>query len=223
MARAGRIITVGYTGGNVDLLVEKVREVNGLLVDVRFSAKSRAAMWSKAGLYAAFRQATEGGVVPYVHLRAWGNENYQTPGAPVVLVGFSLGLQILEAELATRVEAVPVLMCACAEVERCHRKVVAERLAEAWGLPAEAVEHWPTSVISKPKKPRGKDRRQGDVTIMDMARKLAESKEAQWPRTSMDPQGDEENRSIQKRSASPSDPGQLGLLDSPPPADADRG
>jgi hypothetical protein len=62
-------------------------------------------------------------------LPALGNRNYK--GGPVEIVDLEAGL----AQVADRLVSQPViLLCVCAEVERCHRRLVAEAISVRYGV-----------------------------------------------------------------------------------------
>lgn len=66
----------------------------------------------------------------YRHLPALGNRNYKE--GPIELVDVELGT----AQVSELLAGQPViLLCVCAEVERCHRRLVAEAVAIGYGVP----------------------------------------------------------------------------------------
>jgi len=118
------IYTVGYLAGwTPDGLRALAERVGGLVVDVRLVPSSRIPTWRAKALQAALGEA-------YVWVGEWGNTNYRS-GGPVRLKAFQRGFERVQG-LTSGHRAV-VLVCACRDVAACHRKVVAERLAEAWG------------------------------------------------------------------------------------------
>jgi uncharacterized protein (DUF488 family) len=66
----------------------------------------------------------------YYWLSDFGNVNYKN-GGPITIANFDKGVERLVPVKATG-KAV-VLLCGCADINTCHRKVLAERLAERWG------------------------------------------------------------------------------------------
>ena len=75
----------------------------------------------------------------YVWLREFGNRNYKGTFEQIEIAHFSAGEKRLR-EITAPGKAI-VLLCGCRDVNLCHRKVVAEMLAESWH--AEIV-HLPT-------------------------------------------------------------------------------
>jgi hypothetical protein len=89
-----------------------------LILDIRFNPTSRRPEWRQATLRRLLGTA-------YRHERRLGNANYR--GGTTAIVDLDAGA----AAVAALVRMRPVvLLCACAEVSRCHRLVVAEYLQE---------------------------------------------------------------------------------------------
>lgn len=123
---AMRVYTLGYTGLNMAAIKAKLEEVNGVLVDCRFSPFSRAPVWQKASFIRELGPR-------YIHVKQFGNRNYrpQDAGRGIDLVDPESGIRILEANGVFDVEGGSVvLMCACPESSGCHRRPVATILAE---------------------------------------------------------------------------------------------
>ena len=117
------LYTLGYVGWRLDALQATLDATQAVLVDIRFAPYSRNPVFRKAPLQAQLGAR-------YVHVQALGNRNYQ--GGPVDIVDYQRGLRIVAGLLDQWGAA--ILMCACAEVEECHRKGVGERLREDLGL-----------------------------------------------------------------------------------------
>lgn len=135
-----KIHTLGYSGWKTEDIKALVERVNGVLVDVRIVARSRNVHFNSGTLASVFGDR-------YRWLREFGNRNYKTNG-PIDLVDFDDGA----AKLQPLIDAgqTVILMCGCADVNVCHRKHVAQRLAELFGAD---VEHLPTP--PKPEKKPG--------------------------------------------------------------------
>jgi len=117
------IYTLGYSGWRLEDVAVVVRELDALVVDVRFVPSSRMPGFRKESLAAALGDR-------YVWLKGFGNVNYQG-GAPTLA-----DYEGATAELRRRLGPVPrnvILLCACRQVSVCHRKIVAEKLAAEWG------------------------------------------------------------------------------------------
>ena len=117
------IHTLGYSGWNVDAVASLLERLDAVLVDVRMSPRSRNSDYSGKRLAERLGER-------YVHVRELGNSNYR--GGPIRLVDFKAGA--LRVEELIDAGRTCVVMCACADVNICHRKHVAEALGNLWGL-----------------------------------------------------------------------------------------
>jgi len=124
--RRNPIYTIGYRQWEPEQLYAKVRELGALLVDCRWSRRTRRAAWSGR----AFEEALGKG---YLHIREWGNPRYKTGRLEVS--DFATGANRLEhvLNLSGETRRRVVLMCACEDLAKCHRLVVAARLLDRWG------------------------------------------------------------------------------------------
>lgn len=114
------VYTIGYGGmeGAAEL-AQVCRDTGAVLLDVRYSPYSRNE---------AFTGRTIRLAVPrYEHVPQLGNRNYKEHDAPIDIADPRLGLAIAENYL----ERGPILLlCYCPHVSVCHRKTVADMLAE---------------------------------------------------------------------------------------------
>lgn len=118
------IFTIGYAHLTLPLFHEWVHRHNAIVIDTRLNP-----YYSN---HADFRFS-----VLSVHLgkqyrsvTAWGNRAYRG-GTQVQIADYDKGLLQVRPILATNPV---VLLCGCSRVERCHRRVLAERLAADTGL-----------------------------------------------------------------------------------------
>jgi hypothetical protein len=81
----------------------------------------------------------------YYWLSDFGNVNYKN-GGPITIANFDKGIERL-GPLRNAGRAI-VLLCGCPDVDVCHRKVLAERLAEQWD--AEVVHMTPPPKVKPP-------------------------------------------------------------------------
>ncbi len=132
------IYTLGYSGWTVDEIAACLERLDAVAVDVRMSPRSRNPAYSGKRLRESLGDR-------YRHIRGFGNINYR--GGEIVLHDWAGGLEEVLAILSTGRSV--VLMCACADLNVCHRKVVAERLA---GLEGADVIHL-TPADAKPSQP----------------------------------------------------------------------
>jgi uncharacterized protein (DUF488 family) len=116
------LYTFGYSGRttNEAALVRPV--LNAVLVDVRYRPYSKEAGWSRRDLQRLLSRDD------YRWLEAFGNVNYKGEEGPqVVLRNPTKGLAVLRSIYEAGENA--VLMCACPNYARCHRRDVAELVA----------------------------------------------------------------------------------------------
>lgn len=111
---ATHVYTTGYGGHSVEDITELMVRFRARLVDIRFNPMSSRPEFNLKELRDRFG-------TNYLHLGAWGNENYK--GGPIKIKDWEQGLRVLD------IIRLPVLlMCSCREFETCHRYQVAERL-----------------------------------------------------------------------------------------------
>lgn len=107
----------GYSG-KTDEQIEQAIGENGLLLDIRYSPRTRRAGYSRAGLVRTFGDR-------YHHIRELGNADYQTGG--IRLADPDAGLARIDA-LAAEHDGPLFLMCVCGDGRTCHRRTVGELL-----------------------------------------------------------------------------------------------
>jgi len=117
--------TFGYSGRWPDELQALAERLDALVVDIRFSPHSRNPDWSGGRLQQQLGER-------YYHLPALGNRNYQ--GGPIAFVDLEAGVAAVGELLEQRAV---ILLCACAEVRRCHRLLAAEAIAVQYGVLVE--------------------------------------------------------------------------------------
>jgi uncharacterized protein (DUF488 family) len=118
------LYTLGYAARDALIRLDVLmRQAHVELVDIRFSPRSR--------FFPAVRQQAlqDRFGERYHHLPALGNVNYRDRSLPIVLHDEGRGLSSLLV-LLDRGSSV-CLLCSCAHVETCHRRVVAE-LVRSW-------------------------------------------------------------------------------------------
>ena len=118
-----KIYTLGYSGWSVEAIKTFLESVNGVAVDVRMAPRSRVAAFNGIAFSRLLGDR-------YYWLSDLGNVNYKN-GGPIAIADFDKGVERL-GPLRTAGKAV-VLMCGCPDINTCHRKVLAERLAKQWG------------------------------------------------------------------------------------------
>ena len=111
------IYLFGYTGKTMTQIERAIGE-NGLLLDIRYSPRSRKAGFSRSGLERVFGER-------YRHVRELGNAGYQT--GELELADADAGLTLVEG-LAAEHGGPIFLMCACEDGSYCHRSEVGRLL-----------------------------------------------------------------------------------------------
>ena len=114
------IYTLGYSGWHVDDVVNMLKELDAILIDVRMAPRSRNPAFNGTSL----ARLGDG----YAWLREFGNRNYK--GGPIEIVDFEAG--VTKVVQMTRLRKALLLLCGCPDVNTCHRKIVADRLAKLW-------------------------------------------------------------------------------------------
>jgi len=118
------VYSTGYLSGwTPDALAAAVAENGAVLCDIRFMPRSRVPGWNRAQLKRLIG-------AQYRHVKALGNQNYR--GGEIALVDLPGGLQQVEA-LLDEFDSV-VLMCACRDLQRCHRRLVADEVGRQLGV-----------------------------------------------------------------------------------------
>ncbi|MBE3123231.1 MAG: DUF488 domain-containing protein [Acidobacteria bacterium] len=124
------IYTLGYSGWKIEEVEAVLQQLDALLVDVRMIPRTRwTPLWNGAALYARLGTG-------YVWLREFGNVNYKGTFEQIQIANFPLGMKRLADLSGLPFDGAKnvVLMCGCRDVNVCHRKVLAERLAKEWTL-----------------------------------------------------------------------------------------
>jgi hypothetical protein len=128
------IYTIGYRQSNVEEQLAALTAQGYHLADIRRRAGSRYKAdynrWRLAYRFADY----------YHRLRELGNENYQRPSEPFVLLDEQAGLDKVERIINERSGGQGIiLLCACANWQDCHRAYVADLLLDR--LPGAQVIH----------------------------------------------------------------------------------
>jgi uncharacterized protein (DUF488 family) len=122
-----QLYDVGYQSVDRDLLFAALKKLNAVLVDVRYSPRSRDAKWDGKKL----AELLEDG---YVHMPEFGNKNYK--GNSIELASPEAGVLMLYQILAERPA---ILMCACWNRSWCHRAVAAKWFEDKYGVSSQGL------------------------------------------------------------------------------------
>lgn len=121
----GRLETIGYTEKDavqrIDAFLAQPRTG---IIDIRYSPRCRwNARWNKNALLRTY------GPTRYIHLKCFGNVNYNQPGQPIQLANPNERLSSVVNFLVSGASL--MLLCACKNYETCHRKTVYDLLTQA--------------------------------------------------------------------------------------------
>jgi len=120
------IYTLGYSGWKIEEIQAQLDRLGAVLVDVRMVPRSRAPIWNGS----TFRKRLGD---RYIWLKEFGNRNYKGTFEQIEIADFPAGETRLRKFLAKdAVFKAIVLLCGCKDVNICHRKVLAQRLAQTW-------------------------------------------------------------------------------------------
>lgn len=116
MAQNKKIYTTGYTGREIEYLKPLLEKLEAMLIDIRFAPYSRVMHWRKVYLKTLLGKR-------YRHVPNLGNRTFREK--KITIQNLDLGLQTV-LSLPQNV----VLMCACPDMENCHRRLIAGELSE---------------------------------------------------------------------------------------------
>ena len=118
-----KVIPFGYSTQNARETLDKLmqQDPRAILVDIRYSTASKnKPQWSRWLLERQYG-------FRYLWIKDLGNENYYSHG-PIKIHNAPNGLERLKRGLKRGYTI--ILLCTCANYEKCHRKVVVEMLKE---------------------------------------------------------------------------------------------
>jgi uncharacterized protein (DUF488 family) len=118
-----QLFDIGYSEIKDSKLLQKVAEkLDAIVVDARFSPRSRNPTWNQSNLVKLLGER-------YEHVQALGNRNYK--GGPVEFVNTEEAIREVDNLLTQK----PViLMCMCPNRERCHRTEFARIFEKRTGI-----------------------------------------------------------------------------------------
>lgn len=139
------IYTLGYNGWKIEEVEAVLAQLDAILVDVRMVPRTRwTPQWNGSVLHDRLGDR-------YVWLKQFGNRNYKGTVDQIEIADFPTGERRLRelikkgsddsAAIPATAPALPsvseagksiILMCGCRDVNVCHRKPLAEWLANVW-------------------------------------------------------------------------------------------
>ncbi len=126
-----KFFTTGYDGKEIGQLSALLDFHEAVLADIRFAPVSRHLEWRRDYLKLLLKNR-------YRHVSQLGNRNYKTGGA-IQIHNLEIGVRLIESW-----ETNVILLCACEDLENCHRRVVKNEL-ERRGCEVGEITDWSVS------------------------------------------------------------------------------
>lgn len=121
------IYTTGYTEKDVADLPDLLENLDAILVDIRFSPNSKHLVWTKNYLSLLLKRR-------YRHIPQLGNRAYKE--GKIQIQNLELGIRLL-----SDLDDNAVLLCACKNLNECHRFVVMNELLKR-NFQVEEIKSW---------------------------------------------------------------------------------
>jgi uncharacterized protein (DUF488 family) len=110
-----KIYTAGYYGRDINEFKATAKELNTVVVDIRLVPQSRfTPQWRQKNLQTLLGEN-------YLHIKELGNKGFKEKR--IEIADLEAGLGVL-----TQIKRDMILLCACKDYEKCHRKVIADEL-----------------------------------------------------------------------------------------------
>lgn len=116
-----KVYLFGYAGYTSAQLEKAANALGAVVVDIRFSSRSRNPQWSGLTLWRLF------GDERYLHVPQLGNVNYKN-GGEIKIFNLDLGVRRMCRFMEERGAAAAILVCGCKDAAGCHRTVVGDAL-----------------------------------------------------------------------------------------------
>lgn len=117
------LYTIGYLQPDAMATVQRLVDKGVMLLDIRYAPRSHRPEWSRKRLVERFEGR-------YHHVPEFGNVNYRSPELPIQLANEFDGLWSVLFWVVNKGSDV-CLLCACADVSACHRRVAADLVRAA--------------------------------------------------------------------------------------------
>lgn len=122
-----RFYTTGFAGKDINDLKPMLDTLDAVLVDVRFSPTSEVMRWRQIYLKTLLREK-------YRHIPQLGSRAFRDGRATIH--NLELGIKVL---ISFNTNA--VLLCECADLNACHRLIIAKELQNK-GVETEEMGNW---------------------------------------------------------------------------------
>jgi uncharacterized protein (DUF488 family) len=123
-----KIYLTGYRGREVTDLPKLLSSLDAVLIDIRFTPSDSSLRWGREYLKLLLKNK-------YLHVPHLGSRTSGHEGK-FSIQNLDLGIRII-----TELKANVLLMCECADEEKCHRTVIGKKLKEQ-GIEAEEIKNW---------------------------------------------------------------------------------
>lgn len=118
------LYTIGYNSWTFRDFTQKVKDLSAMVIDVRFLPASYSPFWKKNHLDKSLGNN-------YIHLPELGNKNFNSPEKQIEIVDIESGTKKVIGYMELGINC--ILLCACEDVEKCHRKIISRYIQEKIG------------------------------------------------------------------------------------------
>lgn len=115
------IYTIGYNNFSFFEFRDKIKSLDAIIIDIRYSPNSYSSFFNSKYLGDIFGNS-------YIHVPELGNKNYKNPEKEFDIVDIEAGIKKIEEYTGLGFNC--VLLCACYDFDKCHRKLVADKIKE---------------------------------------------------------------------------------------------
>ena len=128
------LYTMGYNNWTDDDFFELLEKlyVIYVIIDIRFSPYSKMPWWTKKSLSNRLLGC-------YTHMDKLGNKNYKNVNSEIEIVDIESCEKVIQ---LMNKGFTCILLCACEEYDKCHRKIVAEEIQKRTGCDIKQLEEF---------------------------------------------------------------------------------
>ena len=124
-----KIFMAGYRNFLSDQFRKIVDDLDAIIVDVRYNPYSYDPFWHIDMLSKEYNNK-------YIHIRKLGNKTYKEKGK-IEIVDLDEGCRIVTSLLINKNV---ILLCACEDINVCHRKVIAKALEDMLDIKPQEIQ-----------------------------------------------------------------------------------
>lgn len=115
------LYTIGYNNFSFFEFRDKIKSLNAIVIDVRYSPHSYSSFWNKEYMTNLLGDS-------YMYIKELGNKNYKDKNLEFDIEDLENGSKKITELLDIGINC--ILMCSCFDYNKCHRKLVAEYIRE---------------------------------------------------------------------------------------------